>query len=597
MAPIRCFRSAQIAVIPTRAGDLLGIGDAPAYRRTMPVPLPAAPGVGIGRAWLPGADRIDVPEASVAVEHAVEHTALDVALADVGRAIAGLRARTAREVGEADAAVFDAHLLFLVDEALVGRARARIDAGDTAASAWVGAVGEVEARLAGVAHPAMRERAADVRAVGDQVLRALLGLPAPDAAGEGVLVAADLTPAQAAQLDPARVAAVVLARGSATTHASILVRGRGIPLVVAAGDDVLRVPAGTLLAVDGSTGEVVVDPVPDVVADFLARRDRFAAARAQALARAGQAAVTRGGRRVPVGANLGSLPDAVAATAAGADLAGLVRTELLFLDRDAAPDVDEQHAAYLAVAAAMGGRRITLRTLDAGGDKTPVYLAGGRGAGSRGAGSVVGLRGLRLSLARPGLLADQLLAVVRAAHETPVTVLFPFVTTVTEVRLARSALDEAIAADGRGTPPGLEVGVMVEVPVLALKTAHVAPLVDLLAIGTNDLTQYATAAERGDEATASFGDPYDPGVLRLVQHVCDAAGGTAVGVCGELAADPAAVPLLLGLGVGALSVSPAAVPMVKAAVRAVGDDAARRLAARAVALESADDVRRLLATP
>lgn len=551
-------------------------------------PLPAAPGIGIGPAWSPQAVRIDVPDASTA-DPAADRAALDAALADVSRALAVVRDRAARELGEADAAIFDAHLLFLADDALVGAARAAIDAGTAAAPAWAAAVGRLESDLAALDDPYLRARAADVRAVGEQVLRSLLGLPEPIAAGDGVLVAADLTPAEAAALDPTRVAAVVLAHGSATAHAAILARGKGIPVVVAAGDGVLATPPGTLVAVDGGTGEVVVDPAPDVLARFAERRDRLAAARVEAAAAAGEAAVTADGHRVLVGANLGSLPDAVAAGAAGADLAGLVRTEFLFLGRDSAPDVDEQQAAYLALAEALGGRPLTLRTLDVGGDKPLGYVPAPREANP-----FLGQRGLRLSLAHPGLLADQLLAIVRTAHETPVGVMFPMVTTAAEVRAARALLDEAVAKEGRGAPPGLQVGIMVEVPAVALKTARIAPLVDFLSIGTNDLTQYATAAERGNGSVASVGDPFDPGVLRLVQHVCDAAGQAVVAVCGELAADPLATPLLVGLGVAELSVSPVAVAEVKAAVRGVDRGAARRLAQRAVDLESADDVRRAL---
>lgn len=551
-------------------------------------PLPGAPGVGIGPAWSPQAVRIDVPDAATA-DPAADRAALDAALADVSRALTVVRDRAAREIGEADAAIFDAHLLFLADDALVGAARAAIDAGRAAAPAWADAVGRLEADLAALDDPYLRARAADVRAVGDQVLRSLLGLPEPIAAGDGVLVAADLTPAEAAELDPTRVAAVVLAHGSATAHAAILARGKGIPVVVAAGDGVLATSPGTLVAVDGGTGEVVVDPAPDVLARFTERRDRLAAARAEAAALAGETAVTADGHRVLVGANLGSLPDAVAAAAAGADLAGLVRTEFLFLGRDRAPDVDEQQAAYLALAEALGGRPLTLRTLDVGGDKPLGYVPAPREANP-----FLGLRGLRLSLAHPGLLVDQLLAIVRTAHETPVGVMFPMVTTVAEVRAARALLDEAVAKEGRGVPPGLQVGIMVEVPAVALKTARIAPLVDFLSIGTNDLTQYATAAERGNGSVASVGDPFDPGVLRLVQHVCDAAGQAVVAVCGELAADPLATPLLVGLGVGELSVSPVAVAEVKAAVRRVDRGAARVLAQRAVDLEGADDVRRAL---
>jgi phosphoenolpyruvate-protein kinase (PTS system EI component) len=238
----------------------------------------------------------------------------------------------------------------------------------------------------------------------------------------------------------------------------------------------------------------------------------------------------------------------------------------------------------------MGGRRITLRTLDVGGDKPLSYLPTPAEANP-----FLGLRGIRLALARPELLAEQLLAVVRVAHDTPVDLMFPMISTLDELSAARRALDDAIKRVGRGEPPELRVGIMVEVPAAALKAAVFAPHVDFFSIGTNDLTQYALAAERGNDAVAELGDPLDPGVLRLIDAVCGAAGDhTLVAVCGELAADEQAAALLLGLGVRELSVTPRAIPRVKQAVRGVTLTEARTLAAAALTAESATAVRALL---
>jgi phosphocarrier protein FPr len=297
--------------------------------------------------------------------------------------------------------------------------------------------------------------------------------------------------------------------------------------------------------------------------------------------------VTRDGVAVLVGANVGSPADAVAAAAAGADLVGLVRTEFLFLGRPAAPDVDEQEATYRGVAEALGGKRITLRTLDVGGDKPLPYLPLPDEANP-----FLGLRGIRLAAAHPALLADQLLAMVRVAHDTPVGVMFPMVSVLDELFAARRALDAAITRDGRGTPPGLEVGIMVEVPAAALKAAAFVPHVDFLSIGTNDLTQYALAAERGNPAVAALADPLDPGVLALVDAVCRAAGDRAlVAVCGEAAADPLAAELLVGLGVRELSVAPAAVPGTKQTVRELDAGAAAARAAGALTADGPAAVR------
>jgi phosphocarrier protein FPr len=565
----------------------------PVARRTPPAgPLPASPGIGVGPAWLLNPS-VEVP-AEPPGDPAVQWRRLREALAAVRREIQRLRTRAVREIGDADAAIFDAHLLLLDDTALLDEARSRLDR-EGAAPAWAAAVAQAEGQFEALSDPYLRARAADVRAVGDQVLRALLGVRELSGGLSGmppsaVVVAPDLTPAQAAQLDPERIAAVVMAFGSPTAHSAILARARGIPALVAAGERVLELPAGTVLAVDGGRGELVIDPTSEVRAEFAARAEREAARAGEALARAGEPAVTRDGVTVVVAANVGSLDDARTAAAGGAEGAGLVRSEFLFLHRAAAPDVEEQEKAYLAIAEAMHGNRITLRTLDVGGDKPLDYVPMPAEANP-----FLGVRGLRLLLARPQLFRDQLVAIVRVARRTPVSVMFPMVSAVSELLEARAVLDDVVRREGGSWPSGLEVGIMVEVPAAALKARAFAPHVDFLSIGTNDLTQYTLAAERGNDATAALGDPLDPAVLHLVAATCAAAGpDTLVAVCGELAADERAVGVLVGLGVRELSVSPLAVPAVKQAVRDVDVASARELAIRALEVEGPDAVRQLL---
>jgi phosphoenolpyruvate-protein phosphotransferase/dihydroxyacetone kinase phosphotransfer subunit len=517
---------------------------------------------------------------------------LDSAIDAVRRQVRQIRVRVARDVGEGEAAIFDAHLALLADPDLLESARSRIGAGQAASSAWANAVAVAAAGYESLPDPYLQARAADVRALGNQVSRHLLGRPdhgnRPDQPS-GVLVAADLTPTEAATLDPDRVTAVVLAFGSPSTHSAILIRARGIPAVVGAGAAMLEISDGTPLAVDGTTGEVVVNPSDEVVTRFRQRAEAAQDRQRQALARAGAPAATRDGVKILVGANLGSIQDARAATVSGADLAGLVRTEFLFLGRSQAPDVLEQEDVYRAVAEALAGRRITLRTLDVGGDKPLEYLPQLIEANP-----FLGVRGIRLGLQRPELLADQLLAMVRVAHDVPVSVMFPMVSTVDEVIRARRILADAIRREGRGEPAGLQVGVMVEVPAAALKAAAFAPHVDFLSIGTNDLTQYTLAAERGNDSIARLADPLDPGVLRLIDATCRGAGPATVAVCGELAADESAVAVLAGLGVRELSVTPRAVPGVKQAVRALTLPDATALAARTLDAPSAAAVRDLL---
>jgi phosphocarrier protein FPr len=549
-------------------------------------PIAAAPGLGIGPAHSARSGAVTIFD-TPADEPAVEWRRLGKAIAAVRRTISQLRTRTARDVGEAEAAIFDAHQLLLDDAALLDIARGRIDSGLSAASAWSAAVQDVAAEFAAVPDPYLRARADDVRAVGDQVLRAMVGGAKNSVGPTGVVIAADLTPAEAAELDPARVAGVVLAFGSPHAHNVILLRAKGIPVIVGAGPTVLSIPNGTVVAVDGGRGQFVVDPAEKARQAFQARVATLAQRQRRAGARAAEPAVTSDGTTVPVGANIGSVDDARTAAAYGADLAGLVRTEFLFLGRQDAPDVEEQFAVYRKIAESLEGRRITLRTLDVGGDKPLEFLPSPAEMNP-----YLGIRGIRLSLAYPHLLAEQLVAMVRVAQQTPVSVMFPMIATLDELFAARELLETAITRAGGRRPAGLQVGMMVEVPSAALKAAVFARHVDFLSIGTNDLTQYALAADRNNDAVASIGDSFDPGLLQLIRATCrGAAGQASVSVCGEFAADERATPLLLGMGVDSLSVTPPAIPATKEAVRAVDTVDAQRIAEEALASDSAESVR------
>jgi phosphocarrier protein FPr len=562
--------------------------ETPATASSPAGPLPASPGIAIGHLRRLVAPPVEVDETEVG-DPAAEWRRVVEAVAEVRRDIEHLRALTARQLGEAEAAIFDAHLTLLADTALLADVKQRINEGMGALAAWTVCLQTIEREWSDLSDSYLRERAADVRAVGDQVRHVLAGAGAQQPVAEGILVAHDLTPAQAAALDTTAVRGIVLAAGSASSHAAILARSRGLPLVVSAGREVLGVPEGTLLVVDGGTGEVHVDPDPEVVADHHRRAVIAAERRARDLELANEPAVTRDGTTVSVAANLGSVTDARSAFAAGADEAGLVRTEFLFLGRGTPPDVAEQEEEYVAIATALGGRRATLRTLDVGGDKPLPYLPMPAEDNP-----FLGVRGLRLALDQPTLLRDQLDAVCRTARRAPTSVMFPMVSTVAELRAALDTL--ATAAGPDGVPDDLRVGMMVEVPAAALKIESFLSHLDFVSIGTNDLTQYALAAERGNPGVAAISDALDPAVLQLVDHVCQAARGRVeVAVCGEVASDDAAVPLLVGLGVRELSVGPHAVPAVKARVRELDVEQCEVVAKQALRLESAQDVRELVA--
>lgn len=550
-------------------------------------PLPASPGIAIGPVRRLTAVPVDLHQEQVG-EPAAEWRRIVESVAAVRREIEHVRVVTAREVGAEQASIFDAHLSLLTDAEMLADVKTRTSTGIGAASAWAGCLADVEREWASLPDPYLRERAVDVHAVGDQVLRALTGEPAGRMTSQGVLVAGDLTPAQTAGLDLGLVTGVVLAQGSPTSHAAILARARDIPVVVAAGPEVLGIPEGTTILLDGSSGELHVDPSPELLEEYERRSADAAEQRAQQLALAEQPAASRDGTSVAVAANLGSVADARAALEAGADAAGLVRTEFLFLDRSAPPSVEEQRAEYDAIAEAMDGRRITLRTLDVGGDKPLSYLPMPQEANP-----FLGQRGIRLCLEHRDLLRDQMAAICHTARDHPTSIMIPMVSTPGEMIEARQVLMEA--AGPAGPPEGLHVGTMIEVPSAALKIEAFLPYVDFVSIGTNDLTQYALAAERGNATVAALSDALDPGVLQLIDHVCRAARGRIdVAVCGEAASDELAIPVLVGLGVRELSVSPPAVPRVKAAIRELDTGRCTTLAQEALTLAGADDVRKLV---
>jgi len=387
------------------------------------------------------------------------------------------------------------------------------------------------------------------------------------------------------------VVGIATALGGPTSHSAILARSLGIPAVVGLGRAVLEIAEGATVIVDGEGGTVRSDPEQAQIAEAERRAESFRASEAAARAEATRPAITRDGTSIEVLANVGQPSDVEAALDVGAEGVGLLRTEFLFIGRDTMPSEQEQEAAYRAIAEPLGGRPLILRTLDVGGDKPLPYLPVPAEANP-----FLGLRGLRLGLARPDVLRTQLRAILRVAADHPVKVMFPMVTSFAELRAAKGLVKEArheVEGAGGRVPSQLEVGIMVEVPAAALSAEVFAPDVDFFSIGTNDLTQYTLAAERGNERVAGFADALHPAVLRLIRMTVQGARsyGRMVGVCGEIAGDPVAVPILLGLGVRELSAAPPAVPRVKRAVRETDLGSARTLADRVLALDSAEAVR------
>ena len=401
-----------------------------------------------------------------------------------------------------------------------------------------------------------------------------------------ILIAQDLAPSDTASLDSNQVLGFCTAIGGANAHTAILARALGLPAVVGAGSGILNLKNGTQAILNGDTGALTLEPDPEALAAAKDLQQEQQIRRATELKAAKEPAVTQDDHRVEVVANIGSVADAKQALGFGAEGVGLLRSEFLFLDRIDAPSEAEQFKVYRDIAVALEGQPIIIRTLDVGGDKPLPYVPMPAEENP-----FLGVRGLRLCLARPELLRTQLRAILRATEFGPLRVMFPMVANVAELSAARRVVDEVrVELD----IPQIEVGIMIEIPAAAVMADIFAKDVDFFSIGTNDLTQYTLAMDRGHPELSAQADGLHPAVLRLIDKTARAAhaAGKWVGVCGELGADPQAVPILVGLGVDELSVSIPAIPAVKAQIRSLSLSTAKKLAAEALECASATEVRR-----
>jgi len=495
----------------------------------------------------------------------------------------------------AEAEVFSAHVQVARDRSLHRQTDAALATGVNAEAAWSAAVDAYARRLEALADPVLALRAVDLRDVGDRVLRILMDVPPPVTAlaQPSVIIARDLTPSETASLDPDRVLGFCTAEGGPTSHTGILAKALGLPAVVGLGEAVLAIPPGTPVWVDGGKGQVTIAPDPSVRAALAEAAARASAMAHRELAAAQGPAVTLDGRTLLVAANVGGVEDARAALAHGAEGVGLFRTEFLFLNRAAAPEEDEQAELYRQVLEVMDPRPVIIRTLDAGGDKELPYLDMAAEANP-----FLGGRAIRLCLAQPELFLRQLRALLRAGTGHDLGIMFPMIATLDELRSARELLVQAsrqLRERGCAQCERPRVGIMVEIPAAALMADRLAREVDFFSIGTNDLTQYTLAADRTNPKVAYLNDPCHP-ALRLVDRTARAARDSdiPVGVCGEMAGDPEAVTLLVGLGIDELSMSPALIPHAKSLVRSLALDRAVALAQEALDQESAQEVRRVV---
>jgi len=586
----------DVEVLPTEPAHVVAVEEAPLTHRRSEDPnvllgVAASPGLGVGTVYqLRRAEIVVEEEAS---DKHYERRQLNAAL---DRAALDLKALESNLLGEAQpdkAAIFTAHRELLEDPDLLDLANSAIDKGKTAAFAWRGAYTTYAARLAKLHNEILAGRAIDVRDVGQRVLEELTGQRAEKAEIPvgSILVAEDLTPSDTASLDRSRVAGFATTSGGATSHVAILARSLDIPAVAGIEARALDLPEGSRVILDGAKGTLRINVTEEEVNAIRERQRRLAERRKSELVAAEQPAVTADGHHVEVVANIGGLDDAVAAMGKGAEGVGLLRSEFVFLGRSKAPTEDDQAEVYTAIAQALKpGQPLVIRTLDVGGDKPLPYLPIPREENP-----FLGERGIRVGLDRPEILRTQVRAILRAAGAgAKLQVMFPMIATIEDFRLARQVFEEE--REKLGVPP-VPVGIMVEVPSVAVMAEQFAAAdVDFFSVGTNDLTQYTLAMDRGHPKLAPQVDGLNPAVLALIANAVAAAHkhGKWVGVCGGMGSDPQAVPLLVGLGVDELSVSIPAIPAVKAQIRGLTLAECKELAARALAQDSAAAVRALV---
>ncbi|MCU0074868.1 phosphoenolpyruvate--protein phosphotransferase [Pseudomonas koreensis] len=512
---------------------------------------------------------------------------LDTALNQVRSEIDGTLAQAKKHRNADEEAIFAAHLALLEDPALLDAAQQSIETGTAATHAWSQSIDAQCEVLQNTGSALLAERANDLRDLKQRVLRALLGEAWHYEVPAGAIVAAhELTPSDLLQLSAQGVAGLCMAEGGATSHVAILARGKGLPCMVALGSALLDRAQGQSVVLDADGGRLELTPNAERLAEVrqaqIDRQQRRDAQQAQAHL----PAETRNGVAIEVVANVASSHEAADAFANGADGVGLLRTEFLFVDRHTAPDVEEQRAAYQAVIDAMGDKSVIIRTIDVGGDKQLDYLPLPVEANP-----VLGLRGIRLAQARPEILDQQLRALLQVSPLQRCRILLPMVTEVDELLHIRQRVDALCLELGINQRP--EIGVMIEVPAAALQAEQLAEHADFLSIGTNDLSQYTLAMDRDHAGLAARVDALHPALLRLIAMTCEGAAVHKrwVGVCGALASDPLATPVLIGLGVTELSVSPVQIGEIKDRVRQLHEAECQRLARDLLKLSSAAAVR------
>jgi phosphotransferase system enzyme I (PtsI) len=560
--------------------------------------LGVSEGIRIGKAFVYQPLKLEAIEESKSDDVERELKRLELAKEHCLAELGALVEKTTDSLGEEKAGILKGQISFLNDPSFYPPMRKLVEGeGWTAETAAKRTVAQVAGLFEAMANEYMRERAADIRDVGARLISHIVGHQGArleDIREQVIIVADDLTPSDTVQLDKQYVLGFVTSMGGKTSHTAILANSLGIAAVLGAGEAVDDIPHGAELVIDGSTGRCVLHPNASTKAEFEGRSLAENEEQERLRSLAGLPAVTLDGVTVELAANIGTPQEAAGLLAKGAEAVGLYRTEFLFMETGAMPSEEEQYRAYREAAEAMQGHAVVIRTLDIGGDKELPYLDLPKEMNP-----FLGYRAIRLCLDRRELLLTQLRAMIRAGAHGTVKIMFPMISGMEEWRAAKELYEEArtqLAAEGAAIPAFMEVGVMIEVPSAALLADRLAREVDFFSIGTNDLVQYTVAVDRMNEKVAYLYDYFHPAVIGLIKTVIDAAArhGKWTGMCGSMAGDPLAAPLLLGLGLNEWSMASGALHRVKAAVRGLNQTQCKAFAEKLLELDTAAEIRQAL---
>ena len=556
----------------------------------------ASPGIAIARAIVYVKQELTVVQQSIDDVQA-ELDRFNAAVAKSKDQLNTLKEKTASEMSEEEAAIFDAHSMFLEDPEFVGAITQSVENDKINAEAATKAVvDQFYAMFDAMDDPYFKGRAADIQDVGDRLLRNLMGIEIMDISHldeDAVIVAEDLAPSDTATMDKVHVKGFATDIGSRTSHTAIMARSLEIPAILGLQDITKTAKTGEIIIVDGSTGEAIVDPTDEELAEYKEKQKAFEAYMAELAELKDQDAETTDGHKVKVVANIGSPKDVEGVVRNGGKGVGLYRSEFLYMNSDEMPTEDKQFAAYKTVIEQFkDGEGVIIRTLDIGGDKKLPYLPLEEEMNP-----FLGLRAIRLCLSKPDMFKTQLRAILRASAFGKTRVMFPMIGNVGEVRQAKAILKECMQeldAEGVDYDHDLEMGIMVEIPSAAITADIIADEVDFFSIGTNDLCQYTLAVDRMNQNVSYLYDPLHPAILRLVKNVITQSHnkpGKFTGMCGEMAGDPVAALILLGLGLDEFSMSASSIPQVKKIIRSVSLEQAKAVADKAMTMQTGAEIR------